>query len=215
MDVSEVDIKEVLRYMGCRGIRDSRVEQLAADCLAELGKVCEPRHLISSFPLKLEPENWIDGDCFRAQSRNLSRNLRDCGEIMVFAATLGVEADYLIHKYSCLELSRAVAVQAASTAMIEAYCDQVCRRLKQELEKEGKYLRPRFSPGYGDFPLVCQPELLNALEAGKRIGIKLTGSLLMLPSKSVSAVMGISKKPYRCDVRGCEACSKKDCAYRR
>lgn len=61
----------------------------------------------------------------------------------------------------------------------------------------------------------CQPALLGTLEAGKRIGIKLTDSLLMMPSKSVTAVMGISKKPHRCDVRGCEACGKTDCAYRR
>lgn len=213
--MSEVDIKEVLRYMGCRGIRDSRVELLAVECLAELWEVCEPRHLTGNFPLKLEPEDRIDGGCFQAQSRNLSKNLKDCGEIVVFAATLGTGADYLIHKYGRLELSRAVAMQAASTAMIEAYCDQVCRSLRQELENKGLYLRPRFSPGYGDFPLACQPDLLNALEAGKRIGIKLTDSLLMLPSKSVTAVMGISGKPYRCDVRGCEVCGKTDCAYRR
>lgn len=215
MDVSEVDIKEVLRYMGCRGAADSRVEQLAGECLAELGPVCEPRHLTRNFPLKLGPDDWIDGGCFRAQSRNLSRNLRDCGELVVFAATLGTGADHLIRRYSRIEMSRAVAMQAASAAMIEAYCDQVCGKLKKELESRGQYLRPRFSPGYGDFPLSCQPDLLNALEAGKRIGIKLTDSLLMLPSKSVTAVMGISGKPYRCDVRGCEACGKTDCAYRR
>lgn len=78
-----------------------------------------------------------------------------------------------------------------------------------------RYLRPRFSPGYGDFPLDCQQRLLDSLEAGKRIGIKLTDSLLMMPSKSVTAVMGVSKKPYRCDVKGCESCGKRDCLYRR
>ena len=99
--------------------------------------------------------------------------------------------------------------------MIEEYCDQICTALKAEYEAKGRYLRPRFSPGYGDFPLECQGMLLDALEAGKRIGIKLTDSLLMMPSKSVSAVMGASRKPYRCDVKGCEACAKTDCPYRR
>ena len=145
----------------------------------------------------------------------MSRNLADCHKIIVFAATLGTGADHLIHKYSRLEMSRAVVMQAAAAAMIEEYCDQVCSGLKAEYEARGEYLRPRFSPGYGDFPLECQPALLGALEAGKRIGIKLTDSLLMMPSKSVTAVMGISKKPHRCDVRGCEACGKTDCAYRR
>lgn len=215
MDQVSVDRREVLRYMGCKGEQDGMVMELVEDCLAQLGGVCQPRHLTGSFPLHLLPEGEIDGGCFQTCSRKLSKNLADCDELLVFAATLGTGADHLIRKYSRLEMSRAVVMQAASAAMIEAYCDQVCGALKADYEARGRYLRPRFSPGYGDFPLACQPELLNALEAGKRIGIKLTDSLLMMPSKSVTAVMGISSRPYRCDVRGCEACGKTDCAYRR
>lgn len=215
MDQSEVSRGEVLRYMGCKGAQSEAVMALVEDCLDQLGQACEPRHLTAVFPLSFTADGGIDGGCFRTHSRNLSRNLADCHKIIVFAATLGTGADHLIHKYSRLEMSRAVVLQAAAAAMIEEYCDQVCSALKAEYEAGGEYLRPRFSPGYGDFPLECQPALLGALEAGKRIGIKLTDSLLMMPSKSVTAVMGISKKPHRCDVRGCEACGKTDCAYRR
>ena len=106
-------------------------------------------------------------------------------------------------------------LQAASAAMIEEYCDQVCEGLKKEYEEKGLYLRPRFSPGYGDFSLSCQSAVLDALDAGKHLGIKLTDSFLMMPSKSVTAVIGVSQKPHRCDVKGCEACGKTDCLYRR
>ena len=74
----------------------------------------------------------IDGEVFQAKSKNLSVNLKDCEKILVFAATLGVGADYLIQKYNRLEMSRAVILQAASAAMIEEYCDQVCEGLKKE-----------------------------------------------------------------------------------
>ena len=83
------------------------------------------------------------------------------------------------------------------------------------MKKKGLYLRPRFSPGYGDFSLSCQRAVLDALDAGKHLGIKLTDSFLMMPSKSVTAVIGVSQKPHRCDVKGCEACGKTDCLYRR
>lgn len=85
---------------------------------------------------------------------------------------------------------------------------------KEYLEK-GLYLRPRFSPGYGDFPLSAQKEILDGLEAGKRIGITLTEGYLMMPSKSVTAVIGVSRTPAACTIEGCEACGKKDCAFRR
>ena len=49
----------------------------------------------------------------------------------------------------------------------------------------------RYSPGYGDLPLSVQPALLDALDAGRRLGVTLTESLLMVPMKSVTAVVGI------------------------
>ncbi|MDO5348622.1 MAG: vitamin B12 dependent-methionine synthase activation domain-containing protein [Lachnospiraceae bacterium] len=212
----EVDRREVLRYLGYgRAQADETVMELMESCLEQLEAAAEPRHLVREYPLMLLPENEIDGGCFRTKSRNLSRNLKDCTQILLFAATLGVGVDHLIQRYNRLQMSRAVVLQAASAAMIEEYCDTVCTQLRRDYEEQGLYLRPRFSPGYGDFPLSCQPRLLDALEAGKRIGIKLTDSFLMMPSKSVTAVMGVSKKPYRCEVKGCEACSKMDCAYRR
>ena len=112
-------------------------------------------------------------------------------------------------------MSRAVVLQAASAAMIEAYCNEVNAQLKKEAEGRGSYLRPRFSPGYGDFSLEYQKEICRTLSAEKTVGITLTDSLLMLPSKSVTAVIGAGKTPCGCEPEGCENCGKTDCLYRR
>ena len=216
MDVSRVDRREVLRYLGYGGMKaDDVVMGVVEECIGELGERVREQCIWREFPLRLGEDGEIDLGCFRVRSRNLAVNLKDCERVILFAATLGTGADYLIQKYNRLQMSKAVIMQAAGAALIEEFCDEVCRGLKAEYEEKEWYLRPRFSPGYGDFPLECQQALLDGLEAGKRIGIKLTDSLLMMPSKSVTAVMGVSRKPYRCDVKGCEACSKIDCAYRR
>lgn len=215
MDLSTVNRKEIFRYMGCRGEPDGETARLAEESLRQLDQVCRPGWTAREFPLVLSEDGTVDGGCFQTKSRNLYQNLKDCSRILVFAATLGMGADQLIRRYSRLEMSRALALQAASAAMIEAYCNQICRQLTKEYREKGLYLRPRYSPGYGDFPLECQPGLLGALEAGKRIGVTLTDSLLMMPSKSVSAVIGVSRIPRDCKVQGCEACGKKDCVYRR
>ncbi len=151
----------------------------------------------------------------QTRSKNLEKNLKDCQQILVFGATLGSGVDILLHRYGRLKMSRAVVLQAASAAMLETYCDWKNEALRQEYQEMGWYMRPRFSPGYGDFPLECQKEIGAALEMSKRIGVTLTDSLLMAPSKSVTAVMGLSRKPRICSVQGCEACGKEDCAYRR
>ena len=131
------------------------------------------------------------------------------------AVTVGAEVDRLLARYGKLSVAKAVVMQAAAAAMVEAYCNELNAMWKKEYLEKGLYLRPRFSPGYGDFPLSAQKQILDGLEAGKRIGITLTEGYLMMPSKSVTAVIGVSRTPAACVIEGCEACGKKDCAFRR
>lgn len=215
MELEDVSRREVLRYMGCKGEGPPEVLKLAEEALSLLWKTCEPRHEVREFSLVLGSEGEIETECFQTVSWNLSKNLAGCKGILLFAATLGIGPDHLIRRGALLDMSRALAFQAGAAAILEEYCNQVCGQLKEQYRKQGLYLRPRFSPGYGDFPLSCQPQILHGLEAGKRLGIKLTEGFLMMPSKSVTAVMGLSEIPGACAPEGCEACGKKDCPYRR
>lgn len=212
----EVSRREIRRYLGYgKNQGDKAVNDLIEKCIRELAAAASPKSISRAYPLKLLSDERIDFTVFKAKSRNLSRNLLDCEQVILFAATLGAGVDVLLHKYTKLQMSKAVIMQAAAAAMIEEYCDEENRKLKGEYEERGLYLRPRFSPGYGDFPLECQKNITAVLETSKRIGIMLTDSLIMAPSKSVTAVIGLSRKPYRCEIKGCEACGKTDCAYRR
>lgn len=206
---------EILRYLGHRGQAiPEQVQELIGQCKEELEAAAVPRSTWRSFPLALR-ENRIDLGFLQTESRNLARNLKDCDEIILFGATLGSGVDVLLQKYGKLQMSKAVVMQAASVAMLETYCDEKNSEIKEEYLEQGRYTRPRFSPGYGDFPLECQPAIAAVLELGKRIGITLTDSLLMSPSKSVTAVIGISRIPRDCSIQGCESCGKADCVYRR
>ena len=212
----EISRKEIRRYLGYgKNEGDETVNALIEECVRELTAAASPKSISRVYPLELLDHDTIDFTVFKTRSRNLSRNLADCEQVILFAATLGAGVDVLLHKYTKLQMSKAVIMQAAAAAMIEEYCDEENRKLKQEYEDRKLYLRPRFSPGYGDFPLECQRNITTVLETPKRIGIMLTDSLLMTPSKSVTAVMGVSGKPYRCEIKGCESCVKTDCAYRR
>lgn len=212
----EVNRREVYRYLGLhRHEPDERTERLVEEALAELEKAAAPRFFSRTFPLSVRPDGKLDFTCFQVESRDLSRNLKDCGEVILFAATLGTGPDRLVRRYSRLEMSRAVVIQAAAAAMIEAWCDKKNGELTKEALNQGKFLRPRFSPGYGDFSLEYQREMIRALEAEKTVGITLTDSLLMLPSKSVTAVIGAGRNEGRCEIKGCEVCGKRDCPYRR
>lgn len=103
-----------------------------------------------------------------------------------------------------------MVLQAVSVEAIEEYCDACEEEILAALSSGGEgpyYLRPRFSPGYGDLPLEFQREFLQILETPKKIGVTLTDSLLMMPSKSVTAIIGISREDSHCIRQGCESCA--------
>lgn len=215
--MDEVNRSEIYRYLGIKGGQkpDEQTKELVEDCLRELEQSVNCRSFYRRFPLTLLPDYELDFTCFKVKSRALSRNLKDCREVILFAATIGMGVDLLLHRYNKLSMSRAVVMQACAAARIEKYCNEINDKLKAEAAEEGLYLRPRFSPGYGDLPISCQPDFCRVLQAEKTVGITLTESFLMMPSKSVTAVIGVSDKKAGCVTEGCEACSNKNCLYRR
>jgi cobalamin-dependent methionine synthase I len=75
---------------------------------------------------------------------------------------------------------------AIASALAESACDEA-----ERLIFEDNSHTPRFSPGYGDLPLEIQKPLLSFLDAEKTVGITLSSSLLMTPTKSITAIAGI------------------------
>lgn len=212
----EIDRREIARYLGYKGTRpDAEVQELIEASLKDLQMAAVPRSLWHEFPLRLGPGNLIDLGCLRTNSRNLARNLSGCGEVVLFAATLGSGVDTLIHRASITGITKGVILQAAAAAMIEAWCDENQEQIRIQMEARGLFLRPRFSPGYGDLPLECQRDIVRVLKTAKEIGLTLTESCLMTPVKSVTAFIGVSPLNTNCHQQGCEACLKKDCQFRR
>ena len=112
-------------------------------------------------------------------------------------------------------MAKSVVLQACAAAYLEEYCDELQLQIGEELEAQKKWLRPRFSPGYGDFDIHHQDDILRMLDTAKKIGLTMTESYMLTPTKSVTAVIGISDTQEKCHIKGCEACGKKDCIYRR
>ena len=126
-----------------------------------------------------------------AASGSLAAHLEGCRDAYLVCGTIGTGFDALQRKASATSASDSLILQAIGAAMIENLMDSAENEIRKELA-EGESLTPRYSPGYGDFPLDAQRALLDLLDTPRRIGVSLTGSLLMTPSKSVSAVIGIT-----------------------
>ena len=209
-------MKEAVRYLGY-GINtaDEMTRMMIEDAFSEVEKAAGPKSICRIFDVEQFSDGMIRIGNTEIKSSSLSRNLKGCVKVVLFGATLGAGVDQLIRRTSLTDMSRAVIQQACAAAVLEEYCDKKQLETGEELEKEGLYLRPRFSPGYGDFDIHYQKPLMQMLDCAKTIGLTMTDSYMMTPSKSVTAVIGASPVKERCPVAGCEACDKTDCEYRR
>ena len=179
--------REILRYAGCAEA-DEATAALMEDCLTEAADALAYKVCYRELPVAIHGET-CDFGAFSVLSHQLARNLENCTRVLLLAATVGVGIDRLIQKYSRIAPSRALMLQAIGAERIEALCDAFCDDTEKEMVVS---LRPRFSPGYGDLPLSVQKDIISLLEAPKRIGLSLNDSLLMSPTKSVTAFAGIT-----------------------
>lgn len=213
MEISE---KEVLRYLGFRQhTPDENTLRFICAVESALQTEIRPKSIYGEFPLAFLSNREVKIGDKVFESEKLRRHLNGCERILVFAATLGARADSLLRRYSATDRAKAAVAQAVLAAATESYCDEVCAEIAKKENKNGWYLRPRFSPGYGDMALTAQRDLFALLEITKRTGIVLTQSCLMLPTKSVTAFIGLTRDAQRCDKRGCARCDNTDCAYRK
>lgn len=206
---------EILRYLGISGEGDPGTMELLQQSLLWMEEDSNPKHVMERVPLSFGPgEDRVVLGGTEFISRNLAGNLRRCEAAYIFVATLGLRVDHRMKRLMALSMAQAVVYQAVAATAIEAYCDEINEELRREAEAEGCFLKPRYSPGYGDLSLEYQRILLNRLQASKRIGVTLTDSLMMIPTKSVSAILGITKVPSIGTENKCDCCENAECEYR-
>lgn len=198
------DRREILRYAGSKGAADEALSAVLDECLSECAEVFTPRLCYRIF----DTESFFDRFDRQRESALVKARLEGCDKVLVFAATVGVGIDRLVRKYAAVSPVKALLFQAIGAERIESLCEVFCGNLQARYGK----LASRFSAGYGDFPLTAQTAFFETLDCARGIGLTLTDSLLMTPTKSVTAAVGIGSER---GVSGCAACEKKDCDYKK
>ena len=208
-----VNKKEIFRYAGYSGRFDPKndqVEKLLSevidDCKDDLSyRVC----------YRIMDLSWEQNSPqlpFGTDSKNLAKCLEGSSKVIIFAATIGLGIDRKIARYQRISPSKALLLQAYGAERVECLCDAFCKEIGAGAEKEGLFCTPRFSPGYGDLPLDTQRDIFKLLECSVKIGVTLNDSLLMTPSKSVTAVFGLRNTDHA-KLNKCEMCTKTDCLF--
>lgn len=206
---------EILRYAGVSGA-SPEAERLLQDCLPDAESVLRYQVCWTELPLRCS-DGQVDMGFAISTSSDLYTHLQHCESVLVFAATVGIGLDQLITRYSRTSPAKALLLQAIGAERIESLCDLFCSEIAAEKAAIGQTLTHRYSPGYGDLPLSFQQDLFRVLDCPRKIGLTLNESLLMSPSKSVTALMGVAAKSacLTHTASKCDTCPHTSCAFRR
>ncbi len=186
-----MDKKEVLRYLRTSSqTQDAQILALVDEAIAQTERAATPKTLYKIFDCTVSANGVMIGGCF-FESKRLAQQLQGCRRAVVFGATLGLGVDRLIQRAGTTDIAAAMAYQAAAAALIEEVCDALEEQIKAA---HGVTLRQRYSPGYFDLDITAQRQLFALIDITKRIGLALTDTCEMVPTKSVTAIIGIEDK---------------------
>ena len=186
-----LSLAEIARYMRMgRDVPDGQLARRVEALRDEALRTIRPARVWRRFPVR---DNAISSGGVRlALGGTLMRHIAGCRDAFLVCGTIGAGFDSFQRRVSITSGADALIAQAIGAAAVERWMDAVEDEMRAELT-EGESLAPRYSPGYGTFPLAAQRELLALLDAPRKVGVSLTDNLLMVPSKSVSAVIGVKK----------------------
>ncbi|MCQ4725937.1 hypothetical protein NE664_04570 [Anaerotignum faecicola] len=211
-----INRNEVLKYLGYKG---GGVDPETENAVKEAGKMIienvVPRFIYSVFDIGSDGVS-LEGTLFKPLGNDIKNMLEGCEKCVLMAATLGAGFEAMLRRAQVTDMAKAVILDSCASSAIENVCDNIQEIIRKKFEEEGLYITDRFSPGYGDMPLSQQRDFINVLDAQRKIGLSVTGGGMLVPTKSVTALIGVSKTPKEMRKRGCEYCSNFDnCQYRK
>lgn len=210
--------EETLRYLGYQGqpLEDSLLEKLNL-ARERIRRVSRPLYTYRIFPLSRTETGLVpQGTSLLLSGEDIANHLAGCNQVALMAATLGVQVDKEIKYLELTDMTLGAMADAAATAAVEELCDWVEITVHREAKCHGLFATGRFSPGYGDLPIRLQREFTRALDTPKTIGLTVNGSGILLPRKSVTAILGLSSEPIAAAGRSCTSCPNwESCPYRK
>ena len=219
----EINQGEVLRYLQYKNQEiDNSLSDKIKKCINITKEIINPRFIFRKYKIKkLKSSNgknevYFEGANLTLQSNDIYNLLLDCDECILMSATLGLEIEREIRKLTYTDLTKGIIIDACATTAIEEVCDIVQDNIAKNLLKEDKYITYRYSPGYGDLSIEKNLDINNLLNSQKEIGLTVTNSGIMIPRKSVVALIGVSRRKISNTKKSCENCSNRhNCNYKK
>ena len=194
--LDELRRREIYRYLRLEGHDPD--EATSADVernLKRLHEIVDVRAVASLRPVTKTGDTIVFGD-FSTESVMLQKNMKTSEYALLFAMTLGAAVDRLISRLLVTSKADAFITDACCTEYLESYANHYCAQVRDEAAEYDLIAHPRFSPGFADFGLEFQWPLIRSLHADKKMHIALTEGNMLVPTKTITALMGLDRRNH-------------------
>ena len=215
--LTELDLNEVRRYAGLQTSEFSK--QLLTTAVDELRLLAKPQSCWHLYDYNAETGQVKADQPYRLPGRSITNHLAIATKVIFLAATVGKKVEEAITAYfNEGNYTLAILLDAAATAAVEKIANDLERTLRPQFAAHGYQFLSRFSPGYGDWDITAQKRVLP-LTDGETIGLELTPAMMLVPRKSITAVIGLTaneclSQPEKNDPP-CQHCNKTNCLARK
>lgn len=209
MKEKPINKKEVLRYLGYKNQAiDEITNKLIEQSMEEIKKITNERYVYKLFDISRENNKiFLKESNFELMGEDIKKHLKNSDQCILMAITLGHDVDTRIRYYEKISMDKALILDACASTIIEEISDRLCKEIEENLKKNNKALTRRYSPGYGDLSLDIQGEFLSIIDAKKTIGLTSTSNSILIPRKSITAIMGIVDIKNRKRINNCINCN--------
>ncbi len=215
MNTFDIDYSEICRYLGTDiDTVDSLFLKEIQDAVVDILKIIEVRSTWKAFDFKKQDTICLVNTNITLDSNDIKDILKQSHQCIFLVTSLGHQIDALIRNLQIKNMAKALIYDACASSIIESATNNIEKEIRT-INYPTLYFTDRFSPGYGDLPITFQKDICTVLETNKNIGVSVTSSGIMLPKKTISAIIGIANTPQRKKIRGCSFCDlQQNCSYR-
>jgi hypothetical protein len=209
--------KQVARYIGGSKYKlDGMIKGQTIAAIDHGLHLTAPKMVYAVYPVKGISESGIlcleNGSSLTMPPGEL---VSQTSYLVAVICTLGSALEQMCHRLSVKrELLEAVILDAVGVAMLEALSDKTYDLIGELAGRNKLYTGCRIGPGISGMDISNQ-FVLFSLAKGAKIGVRLNKKSVMIPNKSVSFFVGLTKdKSARRHVYKCQLCPRIDCQFR-
>ncbi len=216
--ILKIDAAETRRYAGLKNAQNFD-EQNISDACEDALLLLDVRGIWKIYDYDCASHIVNSEPPFEIIGASIVKHLAGCEKVACIAVTVGENIENEVsRRFTVGNYVSSVLLDAAATAAVEQAADSLEKIIAREVSKDSYKMRWRFSPGYGDWQLDNQENFFEITGACE-IGMSLSAAMMLIPRKSVTAIIGLEKitsgeKIISKHKKSCATCDKLSCPSR-